>query len=64
MRRIEREWAVRVGAAVPAPGSPDFLAGHSYTALAGLSRPAATALIAPSNIVDKRSGGCCCRRHT
>ncbi|MFF3407471.1 DUF6519 domain-containing protein [Streptomyces sp. NPDC002742] len=52
--RIKREWVVRVGAAVPAAGSSDFLAGHSYTALAGLTRPAATALIAPTNIVDKR----------
>ncbi|WP_043663151.1 DUF6519 domain-containing protein [Streptomyces xylophagus] len=51
--RTKREWVVRVGAAVPVSGSPDFLAGHSYAALAVLNRPAA-ALIAPSNIVDKR----------
>lgn len=51
--RIKREWVVRVGAALPVSGSADFLAGHSYTALAVLNRPA-VALIAPSNIVDKR----------
>ncbi|MER7928617.1 DUF6519 domain-containing protein [Streptomyces sp. NPDC096057] len=52
--RIKREWVVRTGAAVPVPGASDFLAGHSYTALAVLNRPASTALIAPANIVDKR----------
>ncbi|MEV6483942.1 DUF6519 domain-containing protein [Streptomyces sp. NPDC051576] len=51
--RIKREWVVRTGAAVPVSGSSEFLAGHSYTPLAVLNRPA-TALIAPSNIVDKR----------
>lgn len=40
--RLKREWAVRVrnGTSAPAPGDADYLAGHSYYALAAIARRA------------------------
>lgn len=58
--RTKREWCVRTrtGADAPASGDPDFIAGHSYYALANLNRrltgPNVAANIAPGDLVDRR----------
>lgn len=57
--RIRREWAVRVrpGADAPARGDADYLAGHSYLALATLTRRPGLSRIDPADIVDLRPRG-------
>ena len=47
--RIKREWAVRVGAAVPAAAN-----GHLYYGLATITRRANTAQISAANVADLR----------
>lgn len=56
--RLRREWAVRVrtGAAPPTGGDPDFIAGHSYAALATITQTSAGTIDAPS-VVDRRRRG-------
>jgi hypothetical protein len=52
--RLKREWAVRVrgGTSLPVPGNTDFLAGHSYYALATIARSAAT--VNAADVTDLR----------
>lgn len=55
--RVRREWAVRVrpGAdTVPAARDADFQTGHSYLALAVLSRRAGVVAIGPDDLQDRR----------
>jgi hypothetical protein len=58
--RTLRDWAVRtrLGAAVPATGDPDFIAGHSYLALSSIDRklasPGVAAPIAGADLTDAR----------
>jgi len=54
--RMKREWVVRTRAAAGAPvlGNPDFIAGHSYYALATLARRNADPNINPADIADLR----------
>ena len=56
--RLRREWAVRVrtGAAPPVNGDPDFIAGHSYAALATITQTSAGIIDAPA-VVDRRRRG-------
>lgn len=65
--RIRRAWAVRVrpGTACPAPGETPtpaeegyrYLAGHSYYALATITRRAAGGVVKPDDIHDLRQTG-------
>jgi hypothetical protein len=61
--RMRREWCVRTraGSAVPAPGDPDYLTGHSYYLLASIARkltaPNVAAPIAQGDITDTRHKG-------
>jgi hypothetical protein len=54
--RLGREWVVRWTAAAvpPAFGTPEFKAGHSYTALASIARRAADPVIGVSDVTDLR----------
>lgn len=54
--RLRREWAVRVrdGATTPASADADFLAGHSYYALALISRSMGDPIVRPGNVTDLR----------
>jgi hypothetical protein len=54
--RRRREWVVRwtSAAAVPAFGGAEFIAGHSYYALAGLKRRAANPVVATADVTDLR----------
>jgi hypothetical protein len=54
--RTKREVVVRTraGNTAPNPGDPDFLAGHSYMALANISRPAFQAPVNAADITDVR----------
>lgn len=56
--RLRREWAVRVrtGAAPPVNGDPDFIAGHSYAALATITQTSA-GIIDAAAVVDRRRRG-------
>lgn len=56
--RLRREWAVRVRAAAtpPVSGDPDFIAGHSYAALATIRQTSAGTIDAAS-VVDRRRRG-------
>jgi hypothetical protein len=52
--RLKREWAVRVrtGTTVPVTGNSDFIAGHSYYALATIARGASA--VNASDVTDQR----------
>ena len=52
--RLKREWVVRVrsGTTVPAPTNSDFVAGHSYYALATIARGAAA--VNAADVTDQR----------
>ena len=54
--RLRREWVVRwtSAAAVPVFGDGDFIAGHSYYALASLVRRAADPVVVTADITDLR----------
>jgi hypothetical protein len=54
--RIRREWAVRTrtGTALPVSGDADFRAGHSYYALATLTRRAGDPIVNDRDIADLR----------
>jgi hypothetical protein len=54
--RLKREWVVRVrsGTSVPLPSNPDFVAGHSYYALATIARAKATVDAVDVNDVRER----------
>jgi hypothetical protein len=54
--RLRREWVVRVRAGVGAParGAPDYLARHSYYALASITRRNGDAVINPDDVSDQR----------
>jgi hypothetical protein len=53
--RIKREWVVRVRAGgLPAPGAPDYLADHLYTALAQLTRRNGDAKVQSFDVADLR----------
>lgn len=53
--RLRREWAVRVRTAATPPvgGDPDFIAGHSYAALATITQTSAGAINA-AQVADRR----------
>lgn len=53
--RIKREWVVRAraGTTAPAPGEPEFIAKHSYYALAQIARRGAGD-VAAADIADQR----------
>ncbi len=57
--RLKRDWAVRVrpGTALPAPEDGDYLATHSYYALARIERRASDPAINPEDITDLRRTG-------
>lgn len=54
--RTKREWAVRTrsGNHAPLKGDPDFIAGHSYYALATIARRAGDNAINPGDVTDLR----------
>jgi hypothetical protein len=54
--RIKREWVVRVrdGALAPSRGDADFLADHSYYALATITRRAGDPNINPDDVAEQR----------
>jgi len=54
--RLRREWVVRwtPNASVPAFGDADFIAGHSYYALATITRRAADPAVVTADITDLR----------
>jgi hypothetical protein len=54
--RIRREWVVRVrsGVGVPVSPDPDFVAGHSYYALATLARRNGDDAVQPGDVADQR----------
>lgn len=56
--RLRREWVVRVREAPtpPADGDPDFIAGHSYAALATITQTSAGTIDAP-DVADRRRLG-------
>jgi hypothetical protein len=54
--RMKREWMVRVraGGVLPQPADADFVAGHSYYALALIARRAGEGAVQPGDITDLR----------
>ncbi len=54
--RVRREWVVRtrVGTTVPVSPNPDFIAGHSYLALATIARRAGDPNVNAADITDVR----------
>jgi hypothetical protein len=54
--RLRREWVVRTrsGTNLPASGDPDFVAGHSYYALATITRRLNDASIQARDVTDQR----------
>ena len=54
--RLRREFVIRVRdlPVAPAPGDADFLPGHSYYALAALTRRAGDANVVPADVADRR----------
>lgn len=54
--RVTREWVVRVrdGVNLPVPGNPDFNAGHSYYALASITRRNGDPNVVPGDVTDLR----------
>ncbi len=66
--RLKREWVVRVrsgpGAPVPADGPPDYQAGHSYYALATISRRSGDPNINPGDVTDRRERRLLCLPET
>jgi hypothetical protein len=55
--RMVRDWVVRIGAVLPAPGTAGFLVGHLYYPLAAITRRANTAAIAVTDVRDLRERG-------
>jgi hypothetical protein len=57
--RLKRERVVRVraGTAAPVSGNPDFLAGHSYLALATIARFTGQDAVNAANVTDRRRTG-------
>lgn len=57
--RLKREWVVRVraGTVVPVTGDADFIAGHSYVALATIARVVAVAPVNAADVTDRRRAG-------
>lgn len=63
--RLRREWAVRVrrSAQVPQPTNDDFLEGHSYCALASITRQADSGTIRALDVNDIRRTGLTLNEH-
>lgn len=58
--RLKREWVVRarVGTTVPrltTPADPDYLAGHSYYAIARVTRRTSSTTVTAADVVDLRA---------
>lgn len=54
--RFVREWVIRVrdGLNIPRPGDADFIPGHSYYALARITRRLGDQQILPTDVFDRR----------
>lgn len=54
--RTKREWVVRTGAGIPAPGDAAFLPGHSYYKLGAVLRDSGIATVTQQTLSDTREG--------